>query len=164
MVHAILNSWRWGGQLEYLIDWEGYSPDERSWVPQDDILDPPLLTEFHTSHPDQPTQRGRVPVIGHCGHRDLGGGGYWVFSQIQWQTLQLHLLVHSHPNTNLLHLFILIKDSDIYSPVSTHLLSGLVIHYDVWTYPSVYLYLDTYLLRSSSSALLHQVALSHKLH
>ncbi|KAL0192341.1 hypothetical protein M9458_010637, partial [Cirrhinus mrigala] len=58
-VKEILSSQRYGGRLEYLVDWKGYSPEEMSWVPRDDILDPNLLAEFHTSHPQDPAPRGR---------------------------------------------------------------------------------------------------------
>ncbi len=57
-VQDILDSQRWGGRLEYLIDWEGYGPEKRSWVDWDDVLDPSLLAEFHLNHLDRPAPRG----------------------------------------------------------------------------------------------------------
>ncbi|XP_061741963.1 uncharacterized protein LOC133542122 [Nerophis ophidion] len=50
-VKEILGVRRQGRGLVFLVDWEGYGPEDRSWVPASYLADPSLLKNFYQANP-----------------------------------------------------------------------------------------------------------------
>lgn len=62
-VRQILDVWQHGHGLQFLVDWDGYGPEEQAWVPRRHILDDGLW-DFYQGHPDL-AHVGCVPYTHH---------------------------------------------------------------------------------------------------
>ena len=51
---------RRGRGFQYLVDWVGYGPEDRSWIPRSYLADPSLLEVFYREHPQAV---GRSPGV-----------------------------------------------------------------------------------------------------
>ena len=63
-INKIMDVRRYGRGFQYLVDWVGYRPEDRSWVPRSYFADDSALVEFYAEHP---TAMGRPPGVGRKG-------------------------------------------------------------------------------------------------
>ena len=61
-VNRFLDVRRRGHGYQFLVEWEGYATEERSWISRSLVLHPSLLTDFYHRFPDKPGRTtGGVP-------------------------------------------------------------------------------------------------------
>ena len=64
-VSAILDSKIIRNKLYYLVDWSGYTPNDRTWEPAENVTNAPeLLQEFHRCYPDKPSPSSCIATHG----------------------------------------------------------------------------------------------------
>lgn len=128
-VHEILDSQRRRGHLKYFVDWEGYRPEERSWVARGLTSSIPiLLSTFHASHPTCPAPCGwALPQCWWLCPSEAACGGGDLSQSHRAPPLPSHS-AYSFPHSDCTHLFInYLLFMDSIETLHTHSLSALVV-------------------------------------
>ncbi|KAG1974134.1 retrotransposable element [Pimephales promelas] len=60
-VRRLLDVRPWGRGHQFLVDWEGYGPEERCWIPSRDVLDRSLIDDFYRSRQSSSVAPGGAP-------------------------------------------------------------------------------------------------------
>ena len=64
-VEAILDSKVIRNKLHYLVDWSGYSPNDRTWEPAENLNNAKeTIIDFHRRYPDKPNQNSCIATRG----------------------------------------------------------------------------------------------------
>ena len=71
-VNEILAVRRRGRGFQFLVDWVGYGPEDRSWVPRSYLADPALLRDFYRRNP---RAVGRSPGVSRREGGPVGDSG-----------------------------------------------------------------------------------------
>ncbi|KAI3373892.1 hypothetical protein L3Q82_022461, partial [Scortum barcoo] len=61
LVKKLLAVRKSGRGRQFLVEWDGYGPEERSWIPASFIVSKKLIEEFYRQHPDTPGPSGVGP-------------------------------------------------------------------------------------------------------
>ncbi len=99
-VHKLLDVRPRGRGHQFLVDWEGYGPEERRWIPARDVLDRSLIEDFYRSR--------QASSSGAPGGARWGRGTVmsWVCFSVSLSHTQdfthTHTHTHTHPGTPML--------------------------------------------------------------
>jgi chromobox protein 1 len=63
VVEAIVDKRVYDGEVQYLLKWKNFPPEENTWEPSTNLNCPALLDDFEKNHPNGSLNRPDIPAI-----------------------------------------------------------------------------------------------------